>query len=58
MGCDLQQQIRGTENLIFGMGAETQEQCQCMLQRLQAGETEVSYRNRIPLDVAKVGVDD
>lgn len=46
---DLQEKVRGTENLIFGMGAETIEQCQEMLERLETGETEVSHRNRIPL---------
>ncbi len=54
---DLEKDIRGTENLIFGMGAETREQCEEMLQRLM-GEckdtdfvTEVSYRNRIELNL-------
>ena len=42
--------VRGTENLIFGMGAETKEQCEEMLERLTQGETEVSHRNRVPLD--------
>lgn len=41
--------IRGTENLVFGLGAETDEQCQGMLERLESGETEVSHRNRVPL---------
>jgi hypothetical protein len=49
---DLAQSIRGTENLIFGLGAETREQCEQMLARLEAGKTEVSYRNRVPLKLA------
>lgn len=55
---DLQEEVRGTENLIFGGGAETREQCQEMLMRLEGradwhygGATEVSHRNRIPLKV-------
>lgn len=45
--------VRGTENLVFGFGAETREQCEEMLERLTQGETEVSHRNRIELDVEK-----
>lgn len=33
------------------MGAETKEQCEEMLERLTQGETEVSHRNRVPLDI-------
>ena len=43
--------VRGPENLIFGMGAETDEQCQAMLERVTNGETEVSYRHDLPLDI-------
>src|SRR5512139_680904 len=46
---DLEQKVRGTENLIFCMGAETREDCEQMLERLERGDTEVSYRNRVPL---------
>lgn len=52
---DLDEQVRGTENLIFGMGAETREQCEDMLARLTGTdpdiETELSARNRVPLRV-------
>jgi len=48
---DLQEGIRGTENLVFGAGAETPEQCEAMLKRLEAGETEVSHRNYVNLDI-------
>lgn len=46
---DFKEKVRGTENLIFGAGAETRGQCEEMLTRLETGETEVSHRNRIPL---------
>lgn len=48
---DFDRGIRGTENVIFGAGAETQEQCEEMLARLDAGDTEVSYRNNVRLDI-------
>lgn len=43
--------IRGTENLVFGFGAETRAQCEAMLARLTSGETEISSRNWVPLDI-------
>lgn len=52
---DFVEQVRGTENLVFGRGAETDESCIDMLWRLEfthpdLGEkTEVSRRNRVPL---------
>ena len=49
---DLAKGVRGTEDLIFGLGAETREQCQQMLDRLERGDTDVSYRNRVPLRLA------
>lgn len=48
---DLKENIRGTENLIFGMSFESEEDCEEALGRLTNGETEVSYRNRIELNV-------
>ena len=53
--CDLAEGVRGTENLVFGEGAETEEQCAEMLARLESGETEVSHRNRVLLDIEMVG---
>jgi hypothetical protein len=63
---DFKDNVRGTENLIFGMGAETRELCEEMLKRLTAPcehldmddvicdcRTEVSHRNRIALDIEK-----
>ena len=51
---DLQENVRGTENLVFGMGAESTEDCRRMLKRLAVGETEVSHRNRVALNITKV----
>lgn len=57
---DLQDMVRGTENLIFSAGAETREQCEEMLARLEGRcsdtgfQTEVSHRNRVPLRVKAV----
>lgn len=52
---DLQERVRGPENLIFGIGAETREQCEAMLGRLtEPDPTEVLHRHRIPLDVVSV----
>lgn len=50
---DRKEGIRGAENLVFGMGAETDQECREMLQRLTEGETEVSHRNRVDLDIEK-----
>ena len=50
---DLVNNIRGTENLIFCMGFETDEDCQEALRRLSSGESEVSRRNFIPLKIVK-----
>jgi hypothetical protein len=51
---DLQNQIRGPENLIFCMGFETKEDCEEALMRLSKDESEISHRNRIPLDIEAV----
>jgi hypothetical protein len=55
---DLDDCVRGTENLVFGNGAETREQCEEMIDRLEGAgmddgqwHTEVSHRNRIPLEI-------
>lgn len=50
---DSVEQIRGTENLIFCAGAETDQQCADMLLRITSGKTEISRRNRIPLRIAR-----
>ena len=51
---DKERNVRGTENLIFGMGFETDKECNEALDRLQKGESEVSYRNVAPLDIVRV----
>lgn len=48
---DAENGVRGTENLIFCMGAETDAECEEMLARVTAGESEVSHRNRVPWDI-------
>lgn len=56
---DLQEGVRGPENLIFGMGAETREQCEQMIGRIEGRDrdfesrTEVSWRHRIPTNVSR-----
>jgi hypothetical protein len=54
---DLVEKIRGLEGLVFGMGAETREECEEMLERITKGSvgdlndgTEISYRHRCDLD--------
>jgi hypothetical protein len=51
---DTVKEIRGTENLIFCAGAETDEQVTSMLQRLVSGETEISHRNFACIHITKV----
>lgn len=51
---DWEEQRRGPEDLIFGMGAETKEQCLEMLVRLIDGESIVSLRHDCPLDIEKI----
>lgn len=51
---DLKRNVRGRENLIFGMGFETDEQCEQALERLISGESEVSYRHYVPLEIEAV----
>lgn len=48
---DLKQKIRGTENLVFGMGFETKTACEEALARLASDETQVSHRNRVGLRI-------
>ncbi len=46
--------IRGTENLVFGMGAETKKDCREMLARLTSGDSNISQRNWCELEIKKV----
>lgn len=51
---DQWEQVRGPENLVFGMGAETDVDCLEMLVRLLDDESEVSSRHDLPLDIEAV----
>lgn len=51
---DLEEMIRGPEGVVFGIGAETREQCEEMAVRIRYGETEISYRRRIPIKFKKI----
>lgn len=42
---DLIEGVRGTDNMVFCNGYETDEQCEDRLKELQNGEIEVSKRN-------------
>lgn len=55
---DWERNVRGPENLIFGAGAETQEQCDEMLERLTSYESEVTYRNSAPICIMKFKLPD
>jgi len=48
---DLENNIRGAEDLILCMGFETRKLCREALKRLQSGESEISHRNYITLDL-------
>jgi hypothetical protein len=51
---DLTLNIRGTENMIFCQGFETDIECEEALERLKTGESEVSHRNQIELNIEKI----
>ena len=51
---DLERDVRGTDDLIFGHGYETDEDTANALKQLQAGEIEVSHRNCVPLNIERV----
>lgn len=46
--------IRGAENLVFGLGAETKLDCIEMLLRLEINRTQISRRNRVELKITKI----
>lgn len=48
---DFEKGIRGTENTVFCMGFESDEDCNDALQRLTSGDTEVSRRNYTELRI-------
>lgn len=51
---DWNEGVRGTENLVLSEGAESEQECQEMLKRLTNGDSEVSHRNRVELDVENI----
>lgn len=51
---DLEKDIRGTENYVLCFGLEDDEDCNDALLRLQSGESAVSHRNYVDLDIVKV----
>lgn len=51
---DIVEKINGTENMVLGFGAETDAQCREMLERIEIGRSEISYRNRVPLKITKI----
>lgn len=48
---DFEKNIRGTENLLFCMGFKTIKLCKEALERLTSGETEISRRNQVGLNI-------
>lgn len=51
---DFHENVRGPEDLIFGMGAETDGEIVEMLDRLTNGDSEVSHRHRVKLDIESI----
>lgn len=48
---DLERKMRGTDNMVFCFGYETDEDCAERLKELQSGQIEVSSRRGIRLDI-------
>ena len=51
---DIEKMVRSTEDLIFGMGAETKEQCEQMLARLLSGQSSLSRRHQIDVNIRDI----
>jgi hypothetical protein len=51
---DFHENVRGPEDLIFGLGAETDEEIAAMQDRMTNGDSEVSHRHRCELDIESV----
>lgn len=54
---DFAKNVRGADNMLFGMGYETREQCQERLADLLDDDhpAEVSRRNKVPLAIRDTG---
>jgi len=50
---DTVEKVRGRDNMVFGRGYETREQCERNLSDLECTDMEVSRRNRVPLFILK-----
>ena len=48
--------IRGPSDLIFGIGAETDEECLELLDMLTSGEVEVSSRRYVKLNIRRAKI--
>lgn len=48
---DLEDKIRGADNVLFCFGYETREDCIERLEELESGKIEISKRNYVELDV-------
>lgn len=50
---DLHNHVRGPENLVFGAGAETPQQCEQMVERLSddVHPSQISHRNNVAVKV-------
>jgi hypothetical protein len=46
---DFERGVRGPDNMVFGMGYETDADCAARMDELLSGDTEVSHRRSIPL---------
>lgn len=51
---DFERHVRGPDNMVFGNGYETREDCEARLAELVQGEIEVSYRRNVALAIEAV----
>lgn len=51
---DLEEKVRGTDNLVFSFGYETDEEISENMRMFDSGEIEVSHRNRVALDITRI----
>ena len=48
--------LRGAENRVFGLGAETTSQCEKMLERVTKGSSEISHRRNEYVEIDEIRV--
>lgn len=51
---NVENMVRGPENLIFGAGAETDEECEEMIARLTRGDSGLSSKRSIEANIFRV----